>query len=178
MLNGLVGKLFKDKEEGVMAKASEKKNKKPSKPEQTISEHGEVLMSWEVRPYLQEKRKTAILLISTLLFSALVWYAFSDLFAGVLAFAISISSFSSFLFPSHYRLFDKGIEVKTGINAPVFRRWTAFKDYRIFHDGVHLNYHPRRIRERLLKSQFIYYGDADAETIKRIIKENMDALYD
>jgi len=160
-----------------MAQASGKKNKKPSKPEQATSDHGEVLMSWEARPYLQEKRKTAILLISTLLFSALVWYSF-DLFAGVLTFAISISSFSSFLFPSRYRLFDKGLEVKTGINAPVFHRWTAFKDYRIFHDGVHLNYRPRRIRERILKSLFVYFGDADGEAIKRIIKEHMDAFYD
>ncbi|NLW17094.1 MAG: hypothetical protein GX033_05540 [Firmicutes bacterium] len=155
-----------------MAKAADNKNM-----EQEIKRRGKELMSWEVRPYLQEKRKTAILIISTFLFSALVWYAF-DLFAGILAFAVSIGSFSSFLFPNHYRLYEKGLEVKTGINAPVFRRWTAFKDYRIFHDGVHLNYHPRRMRERLLKSQFVYFGDADAEAIKRIITENMDALYD
>lgn len=159
-----------------MAKAPGKK-KEQSRPERAtgqISEHGKALMSWEVRPYLMEKRKTAILLISTLLFSALVWYAF-DLFAGILAGAISISSFSSFLFPNQYQLSEKGLQVKTGINAPVFRRWTAFKDYRFFPDGVHLNYKPRQIRERILKSQFVYFGDADAEAIKQIIAQYMAA---
>lgn len=165
-----------------MAKASEKKKidakTKQDKPEraksQTPVDQGKVLMSWEARPYLMEQRKTAILLISTLLFSALVWYAF-DVFGGILTFAVSIGAFSSFLFPSRYQLSEKGLQVKTGINAPVFRRWTAFKNYRVFPDGVHLNYHQRQIRERILKGQFVYYGEADATAIKQIIIEHMAA---
>lgn len=170
-----------------MAKASEKKKidvkTKQDKPEraksQTPVDRGKILMSWEVRPYLMEKRKTAILLISTLLFSALVWYAFDfDWLAGLLTIAISIGSFSSFLFPSQYQLSETGLQVKTGINAPVFRRWIAFKDYRVFPDGVNLNYHKRQLRERILKAQFVYFGEADAEAIKQIIIEHMDAVID
>lgn len=168
-----------------MAKASEKKKidakTKQDKPErakgQTPVDQGKILMTWEARPYLMEKRKTAILLISTLLFSALVWYAF-DLFTGILAGAISIGAFSSFLFPSQYQLSERGLQVKTGINAPVFRRWISFKDYRVFPDGVNLNYHKRQLRERLLKAQFVYFGEADAEAIKKIIIEHMDAVMD
>ncbi len=157
--------------------AKAKQDKSQGAKAQAPVDHGEVLLSWEARPYLMEKRKTAILLISTLLFSFLVWYAF-DLFTGILAFAISISAFASFLFPSRYQLTEKGLQVKQGINAPVFRKWTAFKDYRIFPDGVNLNYHKRQVRERILKSQFVYFGEADAEAIKQIIIEHMDAVKD
>lgn len=160
-----------------MAKAPEKK-KQEGKPEKATSQtpdRGKVLMSWEVRPYLLEKRKAAILIISTLLFSALVWYAF-DLFAAILTAVISLSSFSSFLFPNHYQILEKGLQVKTGLNAPVFRRWTAFQNYRFFPDGVHLAYKPRQIRERILKSQFVYFGDADADEVREIIAKYMDEV--
>lgn len=162
-----------------MAKAPKKKTE-PGKPENATSqtaERGKVLMSWEVRPYLLERRKAAILIISTLLFSALVWYAF-DLYAGILTVVVSLGSFASFLFPNQYQILEKGLLVKTGINAPVFRKWTAFKDYRFFPDGVHLGYKPRQIRERILKSQFVYFGDADAEAVKEIIAKYMDDVLD
>ncbi|HBK85443.1 MAG TPA: hypothetical protein DDZ53_05370 [Firmicutes bacterium] len=165
-----------------MAKPSAKKtnsNNKQGKPattnDETLVDHGEVLLSWKVRPYLLEKRKAAILVISTLLFSALVWYAF-DLSAGLLTLVICLGAFASFLLPSDYQLTEKGLRVKSGINAPVFRKWRAFKDYRVFPDGINLIYHPRQIRERLLKAQFVYYGDADASAIQKLITERMDSV--
>lgn len=165
-----------------MAKQSAKNTNskaKQGKPTTTSGkakeDQGKVLLSWKVRPYLLEKRKTAILVVSILSFSALVWYAF-DLFTGALAVAICLGAFASFLLPSDYQLSEKGLQVKNGINAPVFRKWTAFKDYRVFTDGINLIYHPRQIRERLLKAQFVYYGEADATAIKQIITERMDLV--
>lgn len=140
--------------------------------EKVSADKGKVLLSWRAQPYAEEKMKTVILIVSTLLFGRLVWYAF-DIYAGILAVMVSLGAFSSFLLPSSYVLYENGLEVKANVNNPVFRRWIAFTSYHIFPDGVQMMFGKRRVRDRLMKGILVYFGDADADLVKQIIIEKM-----
>ncbi len=159
------------------ASAKAQTKSKRSAPATSGKEDGNVLLSWTVRPYRQEKGKLAIVIISTLAFCGLVWYAF-DLFSAIFALLVCFGAFSSFLLPTDYRITEEGIRTKNGFNSAVYYRWSAFSSYHFYPDGVQLMYQQRHLRERIRKGQFIYFGEADAERIKEIIAERVGRAED
>lgn len=154
-------------------KARDKKGKAAAKrghnaPART-DDMGRELISWRAHPFMLEKRKSAILVSSTLAFAALVWYAY-DLISAILTLVICVGAFAGFVLPTDYKLTEVGMQSKNGFNK-VTRKWTAFANYHTYSDGIQLMYHQRSLRERILKGVFVYYGEADAERIKDIITQ-------
>jgi hypothetical protein len=79
-------------------------------------------LAWTAHPARRRPRDLALVAAVLLLTSGAVLFSFRSLFLTALAVVIVIASITSFLFPTHYRLSDEGIEERR-LGVRRARRW-------------------------------------------------------
>ncbi len=135
-------------------------------------DQGEEIMSWSVTPMMYDRRRAVILGLSTLAFVLLVFIAYSDFFWPGVALVLSLVSFSSFIFPNHYKLTTTGLLYRNGA-AVVFRPWDRIARYRQAADGVYLVMH-KTVRTRILgPGVFLYYGEVDRALLHEVLRRQL-----
>jgi hypothetical protein len=148
-------------------------SRKPSKfafptMQQEQADQGEEIMSWSVTPLKYDRRRGVILGLSTFAFVALVYFAYRDFFWPSMALILSVISFSSFIFPNHYKVTTTGLLYRNGA-AVVFRPWTRITKFKEADDGVYL-VTQKTVRTRILgPGVFLYYGEVDRTRLHEIL---------
>lgn len=83
-------------------------------------------LAWTAHPARRRPRDLALVAAALFLTTGAVLYSFESFFMTGLAVVIVILSVSSFLFPTHYRLSDDGIEEKR-LGVRRARRWADLR---------------------------------------------------
>lgn len=131
-------------------------------------DQGEEIMGWSVTPMKYDRRRGYILGMSTIAFVILVYIAYRDFFWPGMALLLSMISFSSFIFPNHYKVTTKGLLYRNGA-AVVFRPWNRVARYKAADDGVYLVMH-KTVRTRILgPGVFLYYGEVDRARLHDVL---------
>lgn len=131
-------------------------------------DQGEEIMSWSVTPLKYDQKRGLILGLSTLAFVALVFIAYRDWFWPSIALLLSVVSFSSFIFPNHYKVTTTGLLYRNGA-AVVFRPWERITRYKQAEDGVYLVM-QKTVRTRILgPGVFVYYGEVDRTRLHEVL---------
>jgi hypothetical protein len=160
-----------------MARSTRKQKRKKQSTEVATSQAeraqpgpdlGEEIISWRAWPLVEQKRKAVILIVSTIAFAVLIRIIF-DWYSMLLALGISFIAYSGFVVPSSYTIAEYGIKYHNWITHAT-RLWDDFADYQVFSDGIQLNYYRQRVRDRLLRGIFVYYGSEDPEQIRTLIE--------
>ncbi len=152
-------------------------SKKPPKfsfptMQQEQTDQGQEIMSWSVTPMKYDRRRGVILGLSTFAFVGLVYFAYRDFFWPSMALLLSVISFSSFIFPNHYKATTTGLLYRNGA-AVVFRPWNRITKYKVAEDGVYLVM-QKTVRTRILgPGVFLYYGEVDRDKLHEVLSSHI-----
>jgi hypothetical protein len=150
-----------------MKKQKSKKNvnEKANKRTATVGAQATEIMKWTATPFREEPKKGAIFGVSCLVFLALLYVLYREIIWVVLAVGVLTVTYSSYIFPSHYRLTTAGVEVKSLLQKTV-RAWPQYTGMRKHRDGVFLVY---GIGNKSKLGHFLYFADRQPEEVLAVI---------
>ncbi|MBT9133965.1 MAG: hypothetical protein DDT37_00603 [Firmicutes bacterium] len=146
--------------------ANKRSSKEKPSPRSTSGSAQEVeLLRWTATPFREEPKKGAIFVVSCLLFLALLYILYREIIWVVLAVGVLTAAYSSYIFPSHYRLTTAGVDVKSLFHRTT-RAWPQYTGMRKHVDGVFLVY---GIGRQSKLGHFLYFGDKKPEEVLAVI---------
>ncbi|MBT9176743.1 MAG: hypothetical protein DDT20_01065 [Firmicutes bacterium] len=138
---------------------------KPSSQSTPVKAQEGELLKWTATPFREEPKKGAIFGVSCLLFLALLYILYREIIWVVLAVGVLTAAYSSYIFPSHYRLTTAGVEVKSLFHK-TSRAWSQYTGMRKHADGVFLVY---GIGRKSKLGHFLYFSDQKPEQVLAVI---------
>jgi len=95
-------------------------------------------IKWSCHPVKRRPLISAGITLLVLFIIAMVFNTTQSVFFGLLAFIIMFVSLAKFYFPTHYRLSDKGITVKTTTQT-LTKNWPEFRSFYSDKNGILLS---------------------------------------
>ena len=126
-------------------------------------------LEWSVFPFLEDTRRSAIVVSVIAAVGVLVHLAFGDAFLTVLSLAILIVSLHTFFTKTTYRLAENGVTVTT-VGVKTFKTWSAFKRYSPDMKGVTLSPFAKPSRLDPFRSVRLLFGGNRDEVVAFISK--------
>jgi hypothetical protein len=121
-------------------------------------------LEWSVFPFMEDTRRSAIVVSIIAAAGVLVHLAFKDGFLTVLSLAILIVSLHTFFTRTTYRLGEDGVMVRT-VGVKTFKPWSAFKRYSADGKGVTLSPFARPSRLDPFRSVRLLFGGNRDEVV-------------
>ncbi len=113
-------------------------------------------------------------ILATVAGLALVWWAFREAGAVLLAALLLGGALGPLYFPTTFRLTDKKAYQRILFSVDG-HRWQDFDEYHVFSDGVYLHLRPTDLRHRYLKGLTLYFGPDNRQEVLDIIRQRMTA---
>jgi len=126
-------------------------------------------LEWSVFPFLEDARRSAIVVLIIVAAGVAVHLAFKEVFLTVLAFAILVVSLHTFFTKTTYRLGEKGVTVRM-VGVKTFKTWSAFKRYNADGKGVTLSPFAQPSRLDPFRSVRLLFGGNKDEVVAFISK--------
>ena len=126
-------------------------------------------LEWSVFPFLEDTRRSAIVVSIVVAACVAVHLAFKDVFLTVLSLAILLVSLHTFFTKTTYRLGEKGVTVRP-VGVKTFKTWSAFKRYSADGKGVTLSPFAKPSRLDPFRSVRLLYGGNRDEVVAFISK--------
>jgi hypothetical protein len=126
-------------------------------------------LEWSVFPFLEDRRRSAVVVAVVVAVGVLVFVAFKDIFLTVLSLAILLVSLHTFFTKTSYRLAEDGVTVRT-VGVKTFKAWSAFKRYSADRKGVTLSPFAKPSRLDPFRSVRLLYGGNRDEVVAFISK--------
>jgi hypothetical protein len=126
-------------------------------------------LEWSVFPFVEDTRRSAIVVCVIAAVGVLVYLAFRDTFLTVLSLAILIVSLHTFFTKTTYRLEEKGVTVTT-VGVRTFKTWSAFKRFSPDGKGVTLSPFAQPSRLDPFRSVRLLFGGNRDEVVAFISK--------
>lgn len=139
-------------------------------PDKSVTEDG-VSIEWSCHPV---KRKPVLSIGITLLvlfIIAMVYNTTQSVFFGLLAFIIMFVSLAKFYFPTHYRLSDKGVTVKTTTQT-LAKNWSDYRSFYPDKNGVLLSPFAQPSKLENFRGLFIMFND-NSDVVTSFIKNHI-----
>jgi hypothetical protein len=122
------------------------------------AEREERRLEWRVHMARAAPRRTAGVILAAAGAGAVTWLVFANPLLALAAIAIVIASVAEFLFPIHYRLTERGAEMRYGLSRSLID-WPQVRKCYLFPDGVKLS--PLRVPSRLEAFRGVFLRFAD-----------------
>lgn len=126
-------------------------------------------LEWSVFPFLEDMRRSAIVVSIIAAAGVLVHLAFKDVFLTLLSLAILVVSLHTFFTKTTYRLGEDGVTVRT-VGVKTFKNWAAFKRYSADGKGVTLSPFAQPSRLDPFRSVRLLFGGNRDEVVAFVSK--------
>lgn len=125
----------------------------PLRPEE------QVLLEFSVHQVKEQPRKAAVVGVGLVGFFLLMAFVVipGQIALIFLTMLILVGTVGAFLFPLHYRLTERGVEIR-GFPVRDRKSWSRFASHVEYPDAVQLLLSQKDIRGRVLKGSLVYYG--------------------
>lgn len=160
----------KDKEQLSLEFGSESKTVDSSQSQRT-SEEGSI--EWICHPAKRNLRTTILVTAFLMVVVAVVYFAASSVWFGILAFIFLFGSLASFYFPTRYKMSEKEIVIKTKAQTLV-KKWSQYRTYYPDKNGVLLSPFARKTRLENFRGTYIRF-ESNREEVVNFVKRCMDA---
>lgn len=126
-------------------------------------------MEWSVFPFLENLRRSIIVVIIVVAVAVLVYLAFKDVFLVILSVAILFASLHAYFTRTRYRLDETGVAVRT-LSVKTAKPWSHFK--RCYPDdrGITLSPFAEPSRLEPFRSVRLLYGSNKDEVVAFVSK--------
>ncbi len=126
-------------------------------------------LEWHVFPFLDDTRRSVIVVSIIVGVGVTVFLAFRDVFLTLLSLAILLVSLHTFFTKTTYRLSEDGVAVRT-VGVRTFKTWSAFKRYSADGKGVTLSPFAQPSRLDAFRSVRLLFGGNRDEVVAFISK--------
>jgi len=123
-----------------------------------------VSIQWSCHPVKRRPLFSAAITLFVLLVIAMVYNTTQSAFFGLLAFIVMFVSLAKFYFPTHYRLSDKGVTVKTTTQT-VTKTWSDYRSFYPDKNGILLSPFVEPSRLENFRGLFIMFNNNREEVI-------------
>ncbi len=130
---------------------------------------GEVPLEWSVRPFKENVRRSAIVVIVIGAIGFLVLVLFKDVFLAVLSVLILLASLHTYFGRTTYRLDSNQVTVRSSFGTAI-KKWSAFKRFYADKKGVTLSPFDKPSRLEPFRSLRLLYGGNKDEVVAFISK--------
>jgi hypothetical protein len=130
---------------------------------------GEAYLEWSVFPFLENLRRSVIVVMIMAAVAALVYLAFRDIFLVVLSMAILFASLHAYFTRTRYRLDSSGVTVRT-LSVKTAKPWSHFKRYYADDRGITLSPFAGPSRLEPFRSVRLLYGGNKDEVVAFVSK--------
>jgi hypothetical protein len=151
----------------------EASKEKEKEPEVEGTESSNVL-EWVCHPAKKNIKVTAIVSIFIVILIVVVYYMTYSIWFSILAFLILFGSLASFYFPTHYRLTDNEIIIKTKAQTQK-KSWSQYRTYYPDKNGVLLSPFVRPSRLENFRGLYIKFWFNKDEVVA-FVKERIDNI--
>jgi hypothetical protein len=126
-------------------------------------------LEWSVRPFMDNIRRTLIVVVIILVCGAMVYFAFKDVFLMILSLLILFVSLHTYFTRTTYCLDDDQIVVRGSIGKSV-KKWSDFKRYYVDRKGVTLSPFAKPSKLEPFRSVRLLFGSNKDEVVAFISK--------
>ena len=131
---------------------------------------GPEALEWSVFPFVEDVRRSALVVLVIAAVAAVVYLAFRDVFLTLLSAAILVASLFSFFTRTTYRLDDEEVVIKSSVGRNA-KRWSYFKRYYPDGKGITLSPFERKTRLEPFRSVRLLYGSEKDEVVAFVAKK-------
>lgn len=132
------------------------------------NEAGECL-EWSVFPFMENMRRSIIVVVIIAGVAALVYLAFREIFLVILSVAILFASLHAYFSRTRYRLDSSGVTVRT-LSVKTAKPWSHFKKYYADDRGITLSPFAGPSRLEPFRSVRLLYGSNKDEVVAFVSK--------
>ncbi len=150
---------------------STKKEDKEPETEKIDSSH---VLEWVCHPAKKNLKITILVSVFIVVLIAVVYFMTYSFWFGLLAFLILFGSLASFYFPTHYRLTDDEIIIKTKAQTQK-KSWSQYRTYYPDKNGVLLSPFVRPSRLENFRGLYIKFWYNKGEVVA-FVKERIDNI--
>lgn len=134
----------------------------------------ETALQWSCHPVKRRPLFSLAITLFVLFVIAMVYSTTESAFLGLLALVIMFVSLAKFYLPTHYRLSDKGVTVKTTTQT-LSKHWSEYRSFYLDKNGILLSPFSEPSRLENFRGLFIMFNDNKDEVtefVKSHIKGN------
>ena len=131
-------------------------------------EAGECL-EWSVFPFMENLRRSIIVVVIIVAVAVLVYLVFKDVFLVILSIAILFASLHAYFTRTKYRLDESGVAVRT-LSVKTAKPWSHFKRYYPDNRGITLSPFAEPSRLEPFRSVRLLYGSNKDEVVAFVSK--------
>lgn len=131
-----------------------------------------VSMQWSCHPLKRRPLFSTMITLFVLLVIAMVYNTTQSAFFGLLAFIIMFVSLAKFYFPTHYRLSDKGVTVKTTTQT-LSKNWPEYRSFYPDKNGILLSPFAEPSKLENFRGLFIMFNN-NKDEVTAFVKNHID----
>ncbi len=135
-------------------------------------------IQWTCHPVKNRPLVSVLVTLFVIFIVTYVYYSFESVGFALLAFIVLSLSLARFYFPTHYRLSDKGVTIKTPTQT-ISKQWSEYRSFYPDKNGVLLSPFTEPSRLENFRGIFLMYGGKRDEIIsfmsKRISAKDSDS---
>ncbi len=128
-------------------------------------------MQWSCHPVKRRPLFSIVITLLVLFIIAMVYNTTQSAFFGLLAFIIMFVSLAKFYFPTHYRLSDKGVTVKTTTQT-LSKNWADYRSFYPDKNGLLLSPFAEPSRLENFRGLFIMFNN-NKEQVTEFVKSRI-----
>lgn len=122
----------------------------------------ETALEWSCHPVKRRPLYSLAITLFVLFVIAMVYSTTKSVFLGLIAFIIMFVSLAKFYFPTHYRLSDKGVTVKTTTQT-LSKLWSDYRSFYPDKNGILLSPFSEPSRLENFRGLFIMFNENKVE---------------
>ncbi|MFH1312035.1 MAG: hypothetical protein ABIJ00_02305 [Candidatus Eisenbacteria bacterium] len=124
-------------------------------------------MEWSIFPFMEDLKRSIIVVVVILVCGLLVYLAFKDVFLALLSVLILFVSLHTYFSKTTYRLDRDGVVIRTSL-AKTVKKWSDFKRYHADRKGVTLSPFAKPSRLEPFRSVRLLYKDNKDDVVEFI----------
>ena len=124
-------------------------------------------LEWSVFPFMENLRRSILVVLVILACGVLVYVAFKDAFLALLSLLILFASLHTYFSRTTYRLDRDGVVIRTSL-AKTVKKWSDFKRYIADRKGVTLSPFAKPSRLDPFRSVRLLYKDNRDDVVEFI----------
>ena len=127
--------------------------------------------NWSCHPLRKRPLVSVLVTLFVILAVAYVYYSFDSVGFALLTFIVFALSLARYYFPTHYRLSEKGVTIKTPTQT-ISKQWSEYRSFYPDKNGVLLSPFAEPSRLENFRGIYLMYGGKREQIISYINKYN------
>lgn len=127
------------------------------------------VLNWSCHPFRKRPLVSVLVTLFVIIAVAYVYYSFDSLGFALLTFIVFSLSLARYYFPTHYRLSEKGVTIKTPTQT-ISKQWSEYRSFYPDKNGVLLSPFAEPSRLENFRGIYLMYGGKREQIISYINK--------